>query len=102
MALFAIMKAALLIEERFDFGDGSFTEVVVWLVPAPVPPSSHRFKYRMVYVVDGGRVIGYDNERGKGDHRHVGDDEEAISFGSLEELLRQFRDDVKTFRRQRR
>jgi hypothetical protein len=26
--------------------------------------------YRLALVVDGERVIGYDNERGKGDHKH--------------------------------
>lgn len=48
---------------------GDLMEMVVWRVPKPVPPCGHCFKYRLVYVVNGTRVIGYDNERGKGDHR---------------------------------
>jgi len=48
-------------------------EAVVWQVPQPVPPSIHPYKYRLVYVVDGARVVGYDNERGKGDHKHLRD-----------------------------
>jgi hypothetical protein len=43
----------------------------------PAPPGSHSFKYRLFYGVPGQRLIGYDNERGKGDHRHVDDREEA-------------------------
>ena len=49
--------------------------MVVWRVPDPVPPSGHRFKYRLVYVESGRRVVGFDNERGKGDHKHFGDQE---------------------------
>jgi len=37
----------------------------------PVPPCTHCYKYRLVYIVDGVKVLGYDNERGKGDHRHL-------------------------------
>jgi len=37
-------------------------------VPTPVPPTTHGFKYRLVYIVNGVRVVGFDNERGKGDH----------------------------------
>jgi tRNA (Thr-GGU) A37 N-methylase len=40
--------------------------------PQAVPPSTHAFKYRLAYVVGGECVLRYDNERGKGDHRHAG------------------------------
>ena len=30
--------------------------MVVWRVPDPVPPSGHRFKYRLVYVKSGRRA----------------------------------------------
>ncbi|MEK7075072.1 MAG: DUF6516 family protein, partial [Patescibacteria group bacterium] len=36
------------------------------------PPSEHPFKYRLAFVHDGKRIVGYDNERGKGDHKHLG------------------------------
>lgn len=66
MAWSAIMKATLLLHERVAFDDGSFAELVLWRVPEPVPPTDHGFKYRLAYIVDGERVVGYDNERGKG------------------------------------
>jgi hypothetical protein len=46
-------------------------ELVVWRVPQPVQPSGHSYKYRAVCAVDGVRVIGFDNERDKGDHCHL-------------------------------
>lgn len=65
-------------------------EAVVWRVPAPVPPSEHCYKYRLVYLVDGARVVGFDNERGKGDHKHVGDAELAYVFRGVEQLVEDF------------
>jgi len=76
------------------YGDG-FVEIVIWRVPEPVPPSEHSYKYRLVYVVQGQRVVGYDNERGKGDHKHLGDTEENYLFVSPQQLMVDFMADVK-------
>ncbi len=70
-------------------------EIVIWLVPKPVPPSEHPYKYRLAYVVDGKRIVGYDNERGKGDHKHVGQREEPYRFVSPKQLMADFWNDVK-------
>jgi hypothetical protein len=43
-------------------------------------------------------VIGYDNERGRGDHRHVGDREEPYAFSSIERLLAEFTAEVEALR----
>jgi len=74
--------------------DGSFTEIVVWHLEAPVPPCGHCYKYRLVYVVDGQRVVGYDNERGKGDHRHVDGMQTPYAFSTPAQLLADFHRDV--------
>jgi hypothetical protein len=74
-------------------------DIVVWRLPEPVPPTVHGFKYRLVYIVDGKRVLGYDNERGKGDHRHVAGREEPIAFLSIEALLARFISEVEAMRR---
>jgi hypothetical protein len=42
--------------------------------------------------------VRYDNERGKGDHRNIGDVEDAYAFVSLEQLLDDFRHDVEIWR----
>lgn len=93
------MKAELLIRERVVYPDGALVEMVVWRLPAPSPPSPHRFKYRLAYVVGGERVIGYDNERGKGDHRHVRGREEPFRFSSIDALLEEFAAQVEALRR---
>lgn len=58
------------VRERIVYPDGALVEMFVWRVPSPVPLTTHSFKYRLASTVDGERIIGYDNERGKGDHRH--------------------------------
>ena len=67
------MKAVPLICRRVVLAPNAFAEVAVWRVSEPVPPSEHPFKYRLAYVVGGECVLRYDIERGKGDHRHFGE-----------------------------
>ena len=90
-----IMKAELIEKSRTVIDDTTFFEVVLWHLPAPVPGSRHPFKYRLALVVNGECVLRYDNERGKGDHRHFGDIEEPITFKSLEALYDAFQVDMK-------
>ncbi len=88
------MKAELVIFDKLVFDDGMIQEIVVWRVPTPVPPSEHSFKYRLFYGGPGKRLIGYDNERGKGDHRHFDGGEQAYDFRGWEQLLDDFLADV--------
>lgn len=74
--------------------DGAILRVQVWELPRPVPGSGHRYKYRLFYGYPGKRMAGYDNERGKGDHRHLGGREQAYRFVSLEKLFDDFLADV--------
>lgn len=76
----------------------SLIEIRFWRVPKPVPPSSHDLKYSAVYIVRGERVVGYDNERGKGDHRHFYGEETRYRFTSMEQLLADFKADVEAIR----
>lgn len=92
------MKAELLFDDRVLYPDGSFTEIVIWRVPRRISPSKHSYKYRMVYIVDGERVLGYDNERGKGDHQHRGHSERPVNFTSLHNLLEAFAAEVEEIR----
>jgi len=78
--------------------DGSILEIVIWKVPKPVPPTEHGYKYRAVYVVDGVRIVGFDNERGKGDHCHIDGKESAYAFTSVDPLLEDFITAVETRR----
>ena len=84
------MKASLITRFKDVTPEGGVIELVVWRVPEPVPPSEHGFKYRAAYAVDGMRVVGFDNERGKGDHCHVGSAERPYTFLSVERLIEDF------------
>jgi hypothetical protein len=99
MAYIAIMPARLIIRERLVYPDGDLVEMVVWELPEPAPPSRHRFKYRLVYVRNGRRMFGYDNERGKGDHRHLFDQETEFDFLSIDLLVDAFVAEVEQLRR---
>ena len=74
--------------------DGSIVEIVIWELPEPLPPSSHRYKYRLYFGMGGSSRIRYDNERGKGDHRHIDSKEFEYSFTSVGQLLEDFKADV--------
>ena len=87
------MNAIPVMNEKKAFGAG-FVQLVVWRVPDTVPPSTHRFKYRLVYIADGERVVGYDNERGKGDHKHLLGKEIPYEFRDIPGLLEDFWNDV--------
>jgi hypothetical protein len=88
------MKAQLIIRDKFLFEDGYFYEVVIWKTPSNVPPTTHGYKYRLFYGKNGERIIGYDNERGKGDHRHFRSVETSYVFSSIENLLNDFEADM--------
>jgi len=78
--------------------DGSILEIVIWRVPKPVPPTEHGYKYRAVYVVDGVRIVSFDNERGKGDHCHMDGKELPYTFTSVYQLVEDFIEAVETRR----
>lgn len=94
------MKATLLLRRRVADAAGGFAEYVVWLVPKPLPPSTHTFKYRLTYVIDREYVIRYDNEIGKGDHRHYGEKEQTYVFSSPKQLIADFESDIARWNRE--
>jgi Family of unknown function (DUF6516) len=91
------MKAKLLFRVHIPMSEGAFAKLVAWSVPKPVLGSDHSYKYRFAYVVDGLCVIRYDNERGKGDHRHIQDIEYAYKFSDLRTLRQDFMRDVESY-----
>jgi len=92
------VKARLLYSFKQGYDDGATIEMMVWEVPQPVAGSSHRYKYRLYYGYPGKRVVGYDNETGKGDHRHFEGEETGYEFSSVEKLVGDFLADVKAKR----
>ncbi len=79
---------------RVVYSTQAFAELVLWRVPAPVVGSTHDYKYRLAYVVGGVCVIRYDNEVGKGDHRHIGAHQTEYRFITPERLVIDFQNDI--------
>jgi hypothetical protein len=90
--------ATLILHRKRLYDDGAIAEMKLWLVPKAVRGSKHSFKYSLYYGRDGKRLIGYDNEAGKGDHRHDGDREEVYRFTTPEQLMADFLADVQALR----
>jgi len=92
------MAAILLHRSRFFYTNGALREMVLWRVPKT---ADHPFglKYRLYYGdAEGCCLIRYDNERGKGDHRHCGDAEESYVFRDVETLVADFLTDIRQVR----
>ena len=88
------MAALLLIDRKLTRPDGSIIQVRVWQLPSPTAERPHGLKYSLFYGRPGQRIVGYDNETGKGDHRHYRDREEFYAFTSLTQLIDDFETDV--------
>jgi len=93
-----LMKAQLIISDKSVGEDGGTLQIVIWKVPEPVPPTTHGFKYRLAYIRNGRRVVGFDNERGKGDHKHVGNGEYPYEFSTVRQLLEDFSSEVEKWK----
>jgi hypothetical protein len=91
------MKATLLVRRRERQRSGAFTEIVIWQLPRRLPGSEHRYKYRLALVDQEECVLRYDNESGKGDHRHQGSRETAYQFTTIEQLLEDFDADTRSY-----
>jgi hypothetical protein len=96
------MKAAELLRVRIVYSEASFADLVLWSVPAPVEGSSHGYKYRLAYVVDGVCVVRYDSEARKSDHRHFGTRESRYDFQTPEKLIADFQRDIARWNRENR
>jgi len=88
------MNAKLMLNEHHILSENVFVEMVVWRLSSPIAKSKHGFKYRLALVVNGDCVLRYDNEAGKGDHKHIGEDEISYIFTTPKALLEDFWSDV--------
>lgn len=74
-------------------------EVRMWQLPEPTEDKLHGYKYSLVYIVKGKRVIGYDNAEHKGDHRHIKDRVEPYRFMGLKKMAADFHKDIERYKR---
>ncbi len=91
-------KARLLLHRKRFYSDGGIVEMKLWEVPSPVPGSHHSLKYSLYYGRQGVRLVGYDNEAGKGDHRHYRATEEAYAWRGPRQLMADFLADIRSIR----
>jgi len=92
------MKARLLLNERHQLRADAFVSLRVWAVPEAVRGSAHGYKYSLAFVVGEVCVLRFDNEAGKGDHKHVGATEAPYRFTTPEQLLSDFWREVDQWR----
>lgn len=97
IATMQYMQAIPLARTKEVRDDGIIVEVVIWQLPEPLPPSTHSFKYRLFYGTSMEERVRYDNERGKGDHRHIAGKELIYVFVSVDQLIDDFERDVQNW-----
>jgi hypothetical protein len=88
------VKAVELFRRRVVYSENSLAELILWRVQKPIAGSQHPFKYRLAYVVNEVCVLRFDNETGKGDHRHVGSKESPYTFTTPEKLIADFQREI--------
>ncbi len=89
------MQAELIYHEKFIYADGAIRETVIWKLPQKSAERPHGLKYRLYYgIADGTCKVRYDNEYGKGDHKHINGVEEAYQFTDVETLVMDFLADI--------
>lgn len=93
------MKAELLERTRLPISENEVVHTRIWRVASPVRGSAHLFKYSLVLVVDGECALRYDNEAGKGDHKHIGDQELPYTFNGLDQMIDDFWRDIEAWRK---
>ena len=91
------MKAEPLLIRKRVYPNGDIVEIKAWIV-GKSKDKPHGFKYSLVFIRDGKRVIGYDNAEGKGDHRHYKGREHRYAFRGIDELIRDFFEDIRRYK----
>lgn len=92
------MKAKLLFKDKYIYKDGAIREIVIWRLPEVDSERLHGLKYTLFYGFPNQCLIRYDNEQGKGDHRHYSNSEEAYTFESVSQLMKDFKTDIEKLR----
>jgi len=93
------MNATLLLNVRHPIATEASWKWWYGVSLRPSPEVRHDYKYRLALVVNGNCVMRYDNELGKGDHKHMGEEETFYPFTTPEALLDDFWRDIDNWRR---
>jgi len=94
------VKAELLTRERLVLSRRAFVEIVIWRVAAAGAFEHASLQVpRLAYIANQRCVLRFDNEAGKGDHKHVGEREVPYRFTDVDSLQSDFWTEVKKRRR---
>ncbi len=92
------MKARRIFHDKAILPDGAIVEMTIWQLPETSVERPHGLKYSLYFGRHGKRLVGYDNERGKGDHQHVLEMEYGYAFIDVDTLVAGFLADVERIR----
>lgn len=92
-------KAKLVLHTKYVDEQGGLVEMKVYDVPR-TPTTPYGFKYSLVYIRNGQRLVGYDNHEHKSDHRHFHDAITPYVFTTVRRLIEDFRRDVATTKKE--
>lgn len=92
------MKAVLIYRRMETRADGVKLDMVIWQLPAPTEDRPQGVKYRLWAGRDGVTLVRYDNEAGKGDHKHVGAEEFPYVWRGMAALVEDFLNDVEALK----
>jgi len=76
------------------YENGDIIEIKIWKVDRS-KDKPHGFKYSLVFIREGKRIVGYDNAERKGDHRHYKGREYPYIFKNTDALINDFFSDVR-------
>ncbi|MBI3370598.1 MAG: hypothetical protein HY017_02415 [Betaproteobacteria bacterium] len=85
--------AARILDRKIKRGD-LMVQVVIWQLSGPTADRPHGVKYRLWCGRAGVTVVRYDNETGKGDHRHYASGQRPYAFVTCGKLIEDFTADV--------
>jgi len=86
-------KGKLVLHTKYVDELGGIVEMKAYEVPKTIN-APHGYKYSLVYIFEGRRLVGYDNHERKGDHYHHRTVTRRYAFKSVDRLIEDFLSDV--------
>jgi hypothetical protein len=94
-------SAVSIVHEKVKTEDGVVVEIKIWKVPkSDHYPEGVKYSF---FATQGGKVlVGYDNHKPKGHHRHFGGIEGPYFFAGFDKLRNDFLNDLSQVREKKR
>lgn len=92
-------QARLALHTKYVDELGGIVEMKVYEVPRTMS-TPHGYKYSLVYIYDGLRLVGYDNHERKGDHCHHRTLTTPYAFRSVDRLIDDFLFDLAAIKKE--